>query len=140
MEHTPFGYVIIDGRPQVDQGAAARLSVLYSAYLLGMSLESAAEAAGIKATHNTVKRILSNKRYLGDDVYPRILDDKTFKAAEAERLKREKKLGRDNLPKKEKPVPVIYTDFHTKKTTQYFSDPIAQAEYAYGRIEGKVNK
>ncbi|MBR2684440.1 MAG: recombinase, partial [Erysipelotrichaceae bacterium] len=70
----------------------------------------------------------------------RIIDDDTFNAVEAERLKREKKLGRDNIPPKEKSVPVIFTDFYTKKSTQKFTDPIAQAEYAYGRIEGKVNE
>lgn len=137
MEHTPFGYVIVDGRPQIHQIEAARLSVLYSAYLLGLSYDSAAEVAGIKAPHGQIRRMLSNKRYLGDDAYPRIIDDETFIAAEAERVKREKALGRDNLPKKEKTVPVIYTEFHTKKSTQHFTDPIVQAEYAYGRIEGK---
>lgn len=87
-----------------------------------------------------IKRLLHNKRYLGDDIYPRIIDDDTFNAVEAERLKREKKLGRDNIPSKEKPVPVIFAEFRTKKAAQKFTDPIAQAEYAYGRIEGKVNE
>ena len=91
MEHTPFGYVIVDGRPKVHDMEAARLAALYSAYLLGMSYENAAEVAGIKATHSMIKRLLHNKRYLGDDIYPRIIDDDTFNAVEAERLKREKK-------------------------------------------------
>lgn len=140
MEHTPFGYVIVDGKPQIHEMEAARLSALFSAYLLGMSCESAAEVAGIKANHSMVKKILHNKRYLGDDIYPRIIDDDTFNAVEAERLSREKKLGRDKIPSKEKPVPVIFTDFYTKKSTQKYTDPIAQAEYAYGRIEGKVKE
>lgn len=140
MEHTPFGYVIVDGRPKVHDMEATRLAALYSAYLLGMSYENAAEVAGIKATHSMIKRLLHNKRYLGDDIYPRIIDDDTFNAVEAERLKREKKLGRDNIPPKEKPVPVIFTEFRTKKAAQKFTDPITQAEYAYGRIEGKVNE
>ena len=140
MEHTPFGYVIVDGKPQVHEMEAARLSALFSAYLLGMSCESAAEVAGIRANHSMVKKIFHNRRYLGDDIYPRIIDDDTFNAVGAERLRREKKLGRDNIPQKEKPVPVIFTDFYTKKSTQKFTDPIAQAEYAYGRIEGKVNE
>ena len=105
MKHKPLGYVIVDGIPQVHQIEAARLAALYSAYLLGMSYDSAAEVAGIKATHSQIRRMLSNKRYLGDDVYPRIIDDETFKAAETERLKREKVLGRDNIPKKEKRSP-----------------------------------
>ena len=140
MEHTPFGYVIVDGRPNVHDMEAARLAALYSAYLLGMSYENAAEVAGIKATHSMIKRLLHNKRYLGDDIYPRIIEDDIFNAVQAERQRREKALGRDNIPPKEKPTPVIYTEFRMKKQTQKFTDPIAQAEYAYGRIEGKVNE
>lgn len=140
MEHTPFGYVIVDGRPKVHDMEAARLAALYSAYLLGMSYENAAEVAGIKATHSMIKRLLHNKRYLGDDIYPRIIEDDIFNAVQAERQRREKALGRDNIPPKEKPTPVIYTEFRMKKQTQKITDPIAQAEYAYGRIEGKVNE
>ena len=92
------------------------------------------------ATHSEIKRILQNRRYLGDDVYPRIIDDETFNAVQDEQRRREKALGRDRILPKEKPVPVVYTDFYTKKSTQKYTDPIAQAEYAYGRIEGKVNK
>lgn len=139
MEHTPFGYVIVDGRPRKHDIESAKLNALYAGYLLGLSFEGAADLAGIKATHSMVKRLLSNRRYLGDDLYPQIIDEATFKAVEAERLRREKALGRDNLPKKEKPVPVIFTEFRTKKAAQKSNDPIAQAEYAYGRIEGKVN-
>lgn len=140
MEHTPFGYVIVDGRPKVHEMEAARLTTLYSSYLLGLSRESAAEVAGIKANHTEVKRMLQNVHYLGDDVYPRIIEDDIFNAVQAERQRREKALGRDNIPPKEKPTPVIYTEFRMKKQTQKFTDPIAQAEYAYGRIEGKVNE
>ena len=140
MEHTPFGYVIVEGRPKVHEMEAARLTTLYSSYLLGLSRESAAEVAGIKANRTEVKRMLQNVHYLGDDVYPRIIEDDIFNAVQAERQRREKALGRDNIPPKEKPTPVIYTEFRMKKQTQKFTDPIAQAEYAYGRIEGKVNE
>lgn len=140
MEHTPFGYVIVDGRPKVHETEAARLTTLYSSYLLGLSRESAAEVASIKANHTEVKRMLQNVHYLGDDVYPRIIEDDIFNAVQAERQRREKALGRDNIPPKEKPTPVIYTEFRMKKQTQKFTNPIAQAEYAYGRIEGKVNE
>ena len=85
MEHTPFGYVIVDGRPKVHETEAARLTTLYSSYLLGLSRESAAEVAGIKANHTEVKRMLQNVHYLGDDVYPRIIEDDIFNAVQAER-------------------------------------------------------
>ena len=86
MEHTPFGYVIVDGRPKVHEMEAARLTTLFSSYLLGLSRESAAEVAGIKANHTEVKRMLQNVHYLGDDVYPRIIEDDIFNAVQAERL------------------------------------------------------
>lgn len=105
MEHTPFGYVIVDGRPKVHDMEVARLAALYSAYLLGMSYENAAEVAGIKATHSMIKRLLHNKRYLRDDIYLRIIGDDIFNAVQAERQRREKALGRDNIPPKEKPTP-----------------------------------
>lgn len=105
MKHTPFGYVIVDGRPKVHEMEAARLTTLYSSYLLGLSRESAAEVAGIKANHTEVKRMLQNVHYLGDDVYPRIIEDDIFNAVQAERQRREKALGRDNIPPKEKPTP-----------------------------------
>ena len=135
MEHTPYGYAIVNGRPEVHKIQAARLIALFSSYLLGLSLESAANIAGIRATHSKVRLLLCNKRYLGDGVYPRIIDDDTFKAVGAELKRREKALGKDNIPPKDKPVPVIFTDFCTKKIIQKYTDPVAQAEYAYGRIE-----
>jgi hypothetical protein len=140
MKHTPYGYVIVGGRPQVNELQAARLSSLYSAFLLGMPYEKAAEFAGIRAGHSMVGKLLCNRRYLGDDVYPQIIDDDIFNAVQKERLKRMKKHGTHRNPPKQKPSPIIFTDFHLKRINQKFTDPIAQAEYAYGRIEGKVIK
>ena len=38
--------------------------------------------------------MMQNKRYLGDDYYPAIIDKETFDAAEKERVKRQIRLGR----------------------------------------------
>lgn len=46
--------------------------------------------------------MLRNKRYLGDDYYPSIIDKSVFDKAEIERNKRAKKLGRIFEPKEEK--------------------------------------
>ena len=65
MEHTPFGYVIVDGRPKVHEMEAARLTTLYSSYLLGLSRESAAEVArtirGIPVLNPGINGMMYNK-------------------------------------------------------------------------------
>lgn len=134
MRHIPFGYRIENGKALIDEEAAEQIKVLFQSYLSGDSLETAAKKAGIKAFHSGVGRILRNKRYLGDEYYPAIIDPDTFNAAEAERFLRAEQLGRIYEPKEEKEV-VYPTDFCIQKGTEKFDDPFAQAEYAYSLIE-----
>lgn len=95
--------------------------------------------AGIKASHSVVGRILKNARYLGDAFYPAIIDAETFKAAESERIRRAEKRIRNKKPevKKEAAFP---TSFRFKESTQEYSDPFVQAEYAYSLIETEMCK
>ena len=137
MGHTPFGYRIENGVAVVDKTDSAQIKTLYSAYLSGLSLETAAKEAGIKAYHGTVKRILENKRYLGDDFYPPIIDRKTFCAAQEERKRRATKLGRDYQKKEHRSIR-IPTVFTMKAGVQYDPNPQKQAEYLYSLIESEV--
>ena len=73
---------------------------------------------------------------MGDDFYPQIIDKETFQAAETERKRREKALGRDKIPKKEKPTPLVFKQFSVGTIRTKFSDPIRQAEYAYSQVKG----
>lgn len=54
----------------------------------------AGEQAGIEKTHSVMGRILKNILYLGNDVYPAIIDKEAFDEAEEIRNKRAKDLGR----------------------------------------------
>lgn len=137
MGHTPFGYRIENGVAVVDKIDSAQIKTLYSAYLSGLSLETAANEAGIKAYHGTVKRILENKHYLGDDFYPPIIDHKTFCAAQEERKRRATKLGRNHQKKEHRSIR-IPTVFTMKPSTQYDPNPQKQAEYLYSLIESEV--
>lgn len=71
MGHIPYGYRIEKGAAVIDKDAAARIKVLYSGYLGGLSLEAAAKEAGIGINHSRAKHILRDRRYLGDGFYPR---------------------------------------------------------------------
>jgi hypothetical protein len=139
MSHTPFGYRIKNGKAVIDKEAAEQIKVLFQSYLSGDSLATAAKKAGIKGFHSGIGRILRNKRYLGDEFYPAIIDKDTFNTAEAERIIRSERLGRIYEPKKEKEV-VYPTAFRMKAGTEEFDDPFAQAEYAYSLIETEVIK
>lgn len=135
MEHTPYGYSIENGKPVINEAEAEQVKSLYAGYLLGLSLKAAADFAGIKASHSHAKHIMQNRKYLGTELYPQLIDMETFNAAQEERLRREKALGRDNRVKKVKPVPRVLTDFKLGNVTKKYANPVKQAEYAYGKIK-----
>ena len=138
MGHTPYGYRIINGKAVIDEQSAERIKILFQSYLKGDPLTTAAKKADIKAFHAGVSRMLQNKRYLGDEYYPAIINLDTFAAAEAERIRRAEKLGRVREPKTKKEV-VYPTSFRISEGTEQFDDPFQQAEYAYSLIETEVN-
>ena len=76
--------------------------------------------------------------YLGDEFYPAIIDKETFDAFEAERLRREKALGRDDRQKNTEVVLPAPTAFRMRKKAHVFNDPYRQAEYVYSLIESEV--
>ena len=51
MGHTPYGYKIENGKAVIDETAAGKLRTLFDNYLNGLSLQTAAKAAGIKTYH-----------------------------------------------------------------------------------------
>lgn len=137
MPHIPYGYKIVEGKAVVDQMEASKLKELFNAYLSGLSLMDAAEKAGIKRYHATIARMLTNKRYLGDEYYPKIIDRDTFYKVEDEKIRRAKMLGRiwDGKPKDE-----VNKSFRFSMPTpeELYDDPFKQAEYAYSLIESEV--
>jgi hypothetical protein len=133
--HTPYGYRIANGIAVVCEEQAAQIRKIYEGYLGGLSLRNAAKEAGITATHSSIKRLLQNPHYLGDDFYPAIIDKETFDAFEVERQRREEALGRDKREKKTVEAIPAPTSFWMAKPAQTFSDPYQQAEYLYSLIE-----
>lgn len=139
MQHTPYGYEIIGGKAVIDEEKAGQIRKICENYLGGMSFTAAAQAAGLTMSHCGVKRMIQNERYLGDDFYPAILTKETARQIEAERLRREKMLGRDERPGKALPEAKVFTGFTALKITKKYKDPIRQAEYAYSRIRNEVS-
>lgn len=136
MGHIPFGYRIEDGKAVVDEESAVKLKILYANYLSGMALVTAAKEAGINTYHGTVSKMLANRRYLGNSFYPQIIDEETFHAAQVERKKRAKSLGRDHFVSESHALEVP-TEFSIRPALQHFDDPKEQAEYIYSLIESE---
>ena len=137
MSHIPFGYKIDNGKAVIDEVTAEQVRNLFRNYLSGMALVSAASEAGIETYHATVSKMLANRRYLGDDFYPQIIDHDTFRAAQQERRKRARKLGRDHFVS-ESPIFEIPTEFEMRKAAEHYDNPTEQAEYLYTLIESEI--
>ena len=82
--------------------------------------------------------MLRNKKYLGDDYYPAIIDKETFDKAEEIRRSRAKALGRvwELEGKKDILFPTSFTIPTVRKVSD---DPFKQAAYAYSLIESEVD-
>ncbi|MDD3417643.1 MAG: recombinase [Lachnospiraceae bacterium] len=136
MRYIPYGYRIEDGKAVLDEEQAAKVVGLFEGYLSGLALRAAAEKVGLDIYHGTAKRMLGNKKYLGDAYYPKIINQDTFDRTEAERIRRATSLGRIREAKeklKKKPQ----TCFYAEKVEIKYSDPFKQAEYAYSLIESE---
>lgn len=126
-----YGYKIINGKATVDEQEAAIIIKIFNGYLSGMSLRDAAVNAGKAMVHSTVKRIICNFCYVGDDFYSAIISRQTFSRANAELIRRsEKRVGKKRLR-----TPPVYTQFKITAPEKHYDDPAVQAEYIYSLIE-----
>ena len=138
MRHIPYGYRIVNGRAVIDEEQAAAVREFFQNYISGLALVPAAEKAGLKLYHGSAGRMLRNKKYLGDDYYPAIIDKETFDQAEEIRMSRAKALGRvwELEGKKDIHFPASFSMPAVKKVSD---DPFEQAAYAYSLIESEVD-
>ncbi|EAE5238522.1 hypothetical protein A0J00_05960 [Listeria monocytogenes] len=130
----PFGYVIKDGLIRSDELQSKQVQDFFKIYLEGVGLLEAGKCSGINKQHSVMKRILMNEVYLGNETYPKIIDEDTFHQAYLEQERRIKffKKSKDIKGPEKKIVP---TKFEIRKIAQKHSDPFKQAEYAYSKIK-----
>lgn len=78
--------------------------------------------------------MLRNRRYLGNEQYPPIIDRAVFDKAGEELVKRAEKLGRTNRIKNH-PKPEAGTAFILRSSEKIYEDPFEQAEFIYSQIK-----
>ena len=88
QRHMPLGYRMAEGKIVIDPETAEIINRIFQEYSEGASLYQLArkltEQGALNANHKpvwnhgTVGKILENRKYLGDEVYPAILEQKLF--------------------------------------------------------------
>ena len=136
--HVPFGYRIHNGKAVIYRDEAEKIRNAYSLYLSGCGYEETARKAELNMPATSLKMLLQNRHYPGDDFYPKIIDRQIFDDVEKERLRRCEMLGRLNMPKREKWVGSIASRFKLAPIKEKIKDPFVQAAYVYSQIEREV--
>lgn len=136
MKHTPFGYNIVNGAAVINEEQAEVIRKLATGYLSGATFANLARENDVGIT--AVKRILADRRYIGNGYYPQILAEEMMDEIAAERKKRLEAQGRSNVKKRIREKPTPQTEFQMKPVRQIYKDPVKQAEYAYAQIKGRV--
>lgn len=88
----PFGYTMENGRIEINRQQAEILCEIFTEYIQGTSLKAKAEKLSESKIEyapnkyswnkNRVQRILTDRRYLGTEQYPPIIDETIFQKAQ----------------------------------------------------------
>ena len=94
----PFGYCMRNGEITVDFNESKAVARIFEEYLNGSSLQQIARFMELEKIRysedsehwnkNMVKRIIENKKYLGNEKYPQIIGEKFFTQANEKRMLR----------------------------------------------------
>ncbi|MDU1955743.1 MAG: integrase [Peptoniphilus lacydonensis] len=133
MSRLCYGYTIRDGRLEVQETEAENIRKIFKNYLAGNALIKSAELAGIKKNSSSVKRLLTNKKYLGNDIYPKIIDGESFEKAGQMLKERAVVMGR--VWEKEEETIKVPCKFRYKSEEVLPIDPFERASHQYNLIE-----
>lgn len=106
--HTPFGYVIINGKPEISPETSHIVGFIFKIYLEGISTYQIAKNltnqgilnASHKPSwnHGSIGKILENRKYMGDNFYPLLIEPEVFEKVQHRRQEQANKLGRTLQP------------------------------------------
>ncbi len=108
----PFGYCVINGKYAINEIEAQAVREIFENYINGKSLKTIAAEMQIpynsgKAAwnKNMVARVLENRKYIGENGYPRIIYNEEFNSAA--QIKSERNTYRKPAPQAEQQAIVI---------------------------------
>ena len=133
MSRLCYGYTIRDGRLEVQEKEAENIRKIFKNYLDGNALIKSADLAGLKKNSSSVKRILTNKKYLGNDIYHKIIDGESFE--KAGQMLKERAVAMGRVWEKEEEIIRVPCKFRYKSEEVLPLDPFERASYKYRLIE-----
>lgn len=133
MSRLCYGYNIIDGRLEVQENEAENIRKIFKNYLAGNALIKSADLAGLKKNSSSVKKILTNEKYLGNDIYPKIIDRESFE--KAGQILKERAVAMGRVWEKEEKIIKVHCKFRYKEVETLPIDPFERASYKYRLIE-----
>ena len=108
QRHMPLGYRMIGGKIFIVPEQAELVKEVFQAYSEGKSMYQLAkrltEQGALNANHKpvwnhgTVGKILENRRYLGDEFYPALVEPELFYKVQERRKEKSRELGRIMQP------------------------------------------
>lgn len=133
MSRLFYGYTIRDGKLKVEEKEAENIRAIFKNYLAGNALIKSADIAGLKKNSSSVKRLLTNKKYLGNEIYPKIIDRESFE--KAGQMLKERAVAMGRVWKKEEENTKVPCKFSYKEEEDLPIDPFERASYKYRLIE-----
>lgn len=108
QRHTPIGFRMRNGKIYVEEEKAKVVRKVFADYLSGISTYAIAKELTAKGfpnannrpswNHGSVGKILENIKYLGDEMYPQMIETEIFEQVQNRRQEQRKKLGRVMQP------------------------------------------
>ncbi|MDE7398802.1 MAG: recombinase family protein [Oscillospiraceae bacterium] len=128
----PFGYCMVNGKYALNAPEAEAVRKIFDEYIGGKSLKTIAAEMQIpynsgkgKWNKNMVCRILENRKYIGENGYPKIISNTDFELAV--RIKSERNTYRK---------PAIKADLRQPENTFYEYNPTEEIQ----RITSEINR
>ncbi|WP_148466145.1 recombinase family protein [Peptoniphilus harei] len=133
MSRLCYGYTIRDGRLEVQETEAENIRKIFKNYLAGNTLIKSANLAGLKKNSSSVKRMLTNEKYLGNDIYPKIIDRESFE--KAGQMLKERAVAMGRVWEKEEETIKVPCKFRYREEGVLPLDPFERASHQYNLIE-----
>ncbi len=128
----PFGYCVVNGKYALNVPEAEAVRKIFEEYINGKSLKTIAAEMQIPYNSgkenwnkNMVCRVLENKKYIGENGFPKIISDEDFERAA--KIKVERNTYRKPTPK---------TDFQPIQSTVYRYEPTKEIQ----RLNNEINR
>ena len=136
MARLKYGYIVKNGKLEVDPVKAEHVTKLFELTLQGNSLSKASELAGSNPSASHAALILQDATYIGSNGYPQIVSEELFHMV-SELLEQKRAYFRHirnlDTKKAKREVPKSW-NYSLEKAETTFEDPKLQAEYIWSLI------